>query len=1045
MITLPTWTKEQTDAIVLDGSNIIVSAGAGSGKTAVLSERVIYKLNKGIHIDELLILTFTRFSAEEMKDRIRKKIKKDPALKKELDALDSAYITTFDSFALSIVKKYHYLLNLGKDIEITDGSVVALEKKKIMDKVMETCYENITPEFENMIRKFCLKNDKSLRKSILTLANKIEGFINKENYIKNIKENFFTDENIEIILKELDAFITEKKNIISLELSNTSYYFDTDYTQKLEDIILPIVNSKTLDELTAFTNFKLPTVPRGTDDEAKKAKEALKKSLDELLSIGEYGTREKIKQDILNTKETILEIIKIIELYFQELENFKKNNNIFTFSDIANLAIKVLKENDSARLELKNKFKEIMIDEYQDTNDVQEIFINMIASDNVYMVGDVKQSIYRFRGSNPSIFKTKYDNYSENRGGRKIDLIKNFRSRGEVLNNINKIFDLIMDDDLGGAAYTVSHEMVFGNNTYLTSRDENFNYNFDCLEYIPLEDKEFSNIEIEIFTIAEDIKNKIKNRLKVFDKETGEMRDFRYSDAVIILDRSKYFDDFKKIFEYLEIPLTILKDDKLNASTDLYLIKNIFELIIDIHENIYDDKFKYAFLSVGRSFLYEYSDQELYDIITSKNYKNTKLYNDLANIENYNSMSIIDFLYFILDQTSFYEKLYKVGEYGKVNVRINKIIDLATNLGKLEYSILEFKNYLNDIIENDFEIQYTSFNDDVDSVKILTIHKSKGLEYPICYFADLDHLFNTNELKDKIICDSKYGIIIPTEEDSLENSDTIIKLLFKNTLLREEISEKIRLFYVALTRAREKIVLVLPTKETNKLEKNDTGTIELARRLKFKKLSDFIYAIKDYMPEYFKYVDLEMIGLTKNYLFNKSLENDLNLNTSDEFFVEEINIENEIIETKRFSKNLPNLLSQESRKNMEFGTRIHEILEHIDFKNFDPSSIEEDMFIKNKICNFIKSDFFKKIDEAKIYREFEFVYEENNTTYHGSIDLMLEYSDHIDIVDYKLLNTDDSHYIDQLHGYQNYINKISNKKTNIYLYSIIKETITSLN
>ncbi len=506
---MPTWTKEQKEAIEKSGSNIIVSAGAGSGKTAVLSERVIYKLHSGIHIDELLILTFTRAAAEEMKDRIRKKIKKEPALSRELDALESSYITTFDSFALSVVKKYHYLLNIPKSIEITDETIVKLEKRRIIDKIFDEAYESATELFTNLVKRFSLKNDTTLKNSVLELAEKIENYTGKETYLQFLREEFFGEENLTIIVEAFLARVQELKKILSLELENTYHYFDEKFNEKLSSALLPVINAQNLDELIALKGTKLPRLPNGTDDEAKEVKEVLKKALEDLLALTEYGNETQIKNDILSTKETTLAIVDLLEKFFAALAKFKQKNQIYTFADIAELAIKILKTHEEARLELKNKFKEIMIDEYQDTNDVQETFIGLIASDNVYMVGDIKQSIYRFRGSNPSIFKEKYDNYSKNIGGYKIDLIKNFRSREEVLNNINRIFDLLMDDELGGAAYTVSHEMVYGNTLYDEVRMPAYDYDFEILEYPDMSESDYTGTEAEIFTIGSDIKNKI--------------------------------------------------------------------------------------------------------------------------------------------------------------------------------------------------------------------------------------------------------------------------------------------------------------------------------------------------------------------------------------------------------------------------------------------------------------------------------------------------------------------------------------------------------
>ena len=1038
---MPKWTKEQEEAIIKSGSNIIVSAGAGSGKTAVLSERVINKIQNGIHVNELLILTFTRAAADEMKDRIRKKIGKIPEFKDELTLLSSAYITTFDSFALSVVKKYHYLLNISSSIAITDESIVKLEQKKILDNIFEKFYKEKNEKFINLIKKYCIKNDKSLKSNILSLCNKISDYIDRDEFIDNVINNFYEEENVNKLLTKYKEFINDKKKAIMLELDNMNMYFDYDYCMSLQNSCLGILKAN-IDELHLYESIKLPSAPRGSEEEAKEAKANLKKLVDDLISYGNYGTLEDIKNDILSSKETVITILEIVKSYLNEVEKYKKENNIYTFSDISRLSIKILKENESVRNELKYSFKEIMIDEYQDTNDVQDIFISMIANNNVYMVGDIKQSIYRFRGSNPNIFKEKYSNYSKNIGGYKIDLIKNFRSRYEVLDNINKVFDLIMDSSLGSAEYRETHEMVYGNTAYDSEKINDFNYDFEVLEYMNnKKETGFDNSEVEIFIIAKDIKDKMKNKLKVFDKETSKLRDATYNDFVIILDRSKYFDSFKKIFEYLDIPLTILKDGKLNASTDIYLIKNIVDLIIHINDNNLNEDFKYDFVSIARSFLYEYTDENIFDIINSKNYKETTIYKDFSSIENINIKTSNEIFNDILDITDFYNKLYKIGDYENTNVRLETISKLSSSLSNLGLSIIDFRDYLNDIIENNEDIKYTTFSSNSDSVKILTIHKSKGLEYPVCYFADLDHEFNTSELKDKFICDKNYGLIVPSNMEDITTS--VIKELYKKDFIKEEISEKIRLFYVALTRAREKMIIVLPEKETKKLEKNENGVIEEIRRLSFSKLSDFMYGVKDYLDKYFKTIDITKLGLTKDYQYNKTINIKDNTNIKDDIKVEEINIKNDITEEKHFSKEKNMLSTKEEIKMMKYGTRIHEYLELIDYKNPNLSLIK-DTFIKDKIEKFLNNDLLKNIKDSNIYHEYEFYYEKDNINYHGIIDLMLEYDEHIDIIDFKLKSITDDNYKSQLYGYKNYIENITNKKVNTYLYSILNEKIESI-
>ena len=270
---MPVWTSEQKEAIEKSGSNIIVSAGAGSGKTAVLSERVIYKIENGIHVNELLILTFTKAAAAEMKDRIRKKISKREEFKSELDLINSAYITTFDSFALSIVKRYHYLLNITNNINITDDSIVQICKNKILDETFEELYALEDEEFIKLIKERTIKNDKTIRTNILKLGNIIDGYIDPDAFYNYVLNKFYTEENINDLIDEYRELLKEKYKCVLMEYDNMSYYFDSDYLSKID--LSDLVN---FDDFTFVSNFRLPSVPRNTEEEAKNAKNKLKLS-----------------------------------------------------------------------------------------------------------------------------------------------------------------------------------------------------------------------------------------------------------------------------------------------------------------------------------------------------------------------------------------------------------------------------------------------------------------------------------------------------------------------------------------------------------------------------------------------------------------------------------------------------------------------------------------------------------------------------------------------------------------------------------------------
>ena len=1022
---MPNWTQAQKDAINKSGTNIIVSAGAGSGKTAVLTERVIEKIKNGTHINELLILTFTKAAASEMKTRIRKNL---TGYKSELNLLNSSYITTFDSYALSILKKYHYLLNIPKSIDITDESLLELEKLRIFNEMFDKLYLDDNKDFEDLISKYCVKNDKNLRKNIMEISYSIDSMFNKEEYINYIENEFFDNKNINNILNEYKEFLTEKRNNIIKELENLSYYLDNNYINKLNESLFNLLNSK-IEDLYLIKSINFPRLT-GASDEEKELNDSFKKLVNELISYNRFGSFENIKSNILSSKKDINTILYIVKKYLKELSNYKKVNNIYTFNDVAMLSMKILKENEIVREEVKNSFKEIMIDEYQDTNDVQESFISLISNNNVYMVGDIKQSIYRFRGSNPSIFKNKYDMYSKNNNGIKIDLLENFRSRSEVIDGINKIFSLIMDDEIGGADYKKTHAMKYGNKSYDANKYKT-DYNTEILEYDRDETKKFDNNEIEIFAIAKDIKEKVYSGYKIYDKEIDSMRECKYSDFSIILDTSTSFSTYKKIFEYLSVPLSILRDENITNNTDISLIKNLIDIVVRINNNDYGYEFKFDFMSIGRSFLYEYDDEYLFEIMTQGMFKDTTLYKDLSNIKITNTTTCNDIFKKVLDITDIYNKINKVGGYKEFNARINKIYELSLMYSSLGYDVYEFNKELENLLNSKIEIKYTNEVDNNDSVKILTIHASKGLEYPICYYASLDHKFNLSDLNSKIVVDSKYGIMIPDDN----NESSFLKELYKNYYLKEEVSERLRLFYVALTRAREKIIIVIPHDDTRKLYKDENGVINKISRLDIRKLSSFIYDVKDYNNEFFRKIDLKDLKLTKEYLNNKNNLSNIE-SLEDDIFVEEISIVNNEIDNKHFSKETSKFVNRDIQDKMNFGNKVHEILEYVDFKNYNPNLIEDE-FIRNKINNFINNKLLENIQDAKIYKEYEFNYQKDDTLYNGIIDLMLEYNDHIDIIDYKLKNIEDDAYNNQLLGYKSYIESISSKKVNTYLYSII--------
>jgi len=1033
---MPNWTKEQEVAIEKTGCNIIVSAGAGSGKTAVLTERVIRKLKKGTDVNRLLILTFTNAAAKEMKERIRASIKEEKLIE-QLEKIDSSYITTFDSFALSIVKKYHYLINLDQDIEIANDLILKWKKTEIIDLIFDSLYEKENPLFLKLIKDFTSRDDDKIKNHILDMYDKLDLKFDKEDYLKNYLDNYFNETYINSKIVEYNNILKSKIEKIDESLQELELMVDGDFYADFKDQLDSLLNSRDYNSIKSSLDIKLPRLKKGMT-EVKPIKERISKLIDKLKKMTIYDNQEEIINSIYETKDYIEIIIYILTKLDELFTKFKFQNNLYDFLDISKLAIKIVSENEEVRLELKEYFEEILVDEYQDTSDLQEEFISLIANNNVYMVGDIKQSIYRFRNANPNLFKEKYDCYQNNIGGFKIDLVKNFRSREETLANINYVFNYIMDLEIGGADYKNYHQMVFGNTTYTEFKGENQNNDFEIYNY-NLETKEYTKDEVEAFITVSDIIDKVNSNYQVYDKNIKKLRNICYDDFVILIDKSTSFELYKKIFEYKGVPLTILKDETISGSYDLYILKNILVLLKSVKEKKYDQVFKYAYLSIGRSYLFNLSDDYLYKRIKDNNYQDDLIINHLNNLIDLLDIVPVNILIErIIDEFSFYEKLITVGNINESIIRLDYLENLASNLSNLSYTYLDLENYFTKMIENNDEIKYSLNKDIKNSVKIMTIHKSKGLEYHVCYYTGLTNKFNVMDCKKRFLFDNNYGLVTPYLKDSLL-MNTIYHTLYKDNYIKEDISERIRLFYVAMTRAKEKMILITNLGDD---EVGDEELVELDTRLKYTSFASILNSISDKLIDYTKDIDLNNYELTKNYTIFKP-DNILEKvdKTNEKVEVIEINSSNEIIEKERFSKG-ELLITKELKEKLEFGEYLHYIFEIIDLKN--PNLDNIDKRYHRYINDFLKCDLLIDIKNANIYKEYEFIYTINNIKKHGIIDLMLEYEDKIDIIDYKLKRIDDNKYLEQLNGYKNYIETKTKREVNIYLYSIIDSNYKKL-
>ncbi|MCI8574885.1 MAG: UvrD-helicase domain-containing protein, partial [Bacilli bacterium] len=356
---LPTWTKEQSDAIYKSGKNIIVSAGAGSGKTAVLTTRVLQKIENGIHVNELLILTFTKAAASEMKERIRKKLKKNTNLKSELSLLDTAYVTTFDSFSLSIVKKYHYLLNVSSNLKITDETMIEILRKDVLRKVLDQFYLEEDVKFLRLINEFCVKDDHEIYDSLLSISKILEKDFTKLERLDHFQKFYFNTLKIEECLNEFEQLILKKQVDLKEKVRELERIAPKSYISKIYDNLNSLLSVSRLDDFVSVKSSKLPPLPKNSEEELKETKEELNNTLKELKSLLDYGSKEQLKKDLFQLEEYVEVFVSILKAYFQEFERQKQEKNYYDFNDIAFLALNLLKHNEDVCEEIKNSFKEI--------------------------------------------------------------------------------------------------------------------------------------------------------------------------------------------------------------------------------------------------------------------------------------------------------------------------------------------------------------------------------------------------------------------------------------------------------------------------------------------------------------------------------------------------------------------------------------------------------------------------------------------------------------------------------------------------------------
>jgi len=1031
------WTVDQKKAIEANEGRFLIAAGAGSGKTAVLTERIhrLLKDGKIHHLSELLVLTFTNKAAHEMKERTRQALMADPSLRNQADEVESADITTFDAFALSLVKKYHYDLGLPSDIAIMDENALQLKTREFLDEILAGYYSKKDPAFLDFIHHYTLKDDSVVVEMTLELLSQALLSGEPESFFENVLRDSYSPS---FLKRETQAFY-ELQNKKLGDLVEDAHQFDhLDVASLEEGFLSSFLDLGSYDALAQkIAGQRYFLIPKQYREDLSFKDKALHSSLGSAFaeirdSFASFGSSEDQINRISLTEKYAALWVELAKKLYEKLAIFKKEKGVYSFDDIAALARQAVAV-PAISSSLRKRYLYTMVDEYQDTSSLQQRFLDSFNNGNFFAVGDIKQSIYRFRHADPSLFASLKKRFLSSGEGTLITLQDNFRSRKEVLEDINDIFSHAMSKALGEVTYDASEALGYGNR-FLYEKSEDPRYHLETILYEKRDDLKMSECEARL--IATDILQKVKTGFPLAAVNEGNeavLRPCRFEDFAILIARKRDFPIYKRVFSEAKIPLDITADlDLANEDVSrLFLSFIALPLALDVDEN----RERHCYASIMRSYLYQEKDEDIYHDLTSGAYRNSPLFETLRSqkeeiLRQENKKSVL----FFFDTFPFFERLPFLGDVKENAEKLESFLFQAENFDRLGEDYKEFAGNFVAMKNYDVDLAIPALKATPASVRLMSVHASKGLEFPIVYVPDLSSKVNVKAIHTAFGYSPKQGFLIPLS--LMEgNPYSILHYLHNEEEKEAELSERMRLYYVALTRAKEKLVLV-ERKEDNlevvrldplhllrihshpeKGEEDKTkGSIRPAESfLDFNRLSGLPFSFKE-TPV------LDPLPLTQG----------------------EGNFENENAPERKQVSILPQEAPhiRASKTSLEpldegalsYGTALHRLLEVTDFRTKDTSFIKnaEDRSLIDKVLSL---PLFSTLEKAMIYKEYAFYDEEKNL--HGSIDLLLIYPEKAVIVDYKAKDIDDPHYREQLALYRSYIEKSFAKPVETYLLSII--------
>ncbi|OFN81294.1 helicase-exonuclease AddAB subunit AddA [Streptococcus sp. HMSC061D10] len=911
----PKKTAEQIQAIYSSGQNILVSASAGSGKTFVMAERILDQLARGVEIRQLFISTFTVKAATELKERLEKKISQqiqetqDMDLKKHLGRqladLPNAAIGTMDSFTQKFLTKHGYLLDLAPNFRILQNeSEQFLLKNEVFRQVFECHYQGKEQEqFSQLVKNFAgkSKDARGLRKQVYMIYDFLQSTSNPQawlenSFLKGFEEADFTvaKENLAEDLKErlwdLESFFRYHLENDAKEFGKAAYL---EAVQQVLDEISSLTHESTFNQ---YQEVLERVVSISKDKGGRALTNASRKA--ELQELKEaYNQERKDKFEKLNALNDQITLLKFQEEYHQEswdlaktfqvfMRDFvdayrkrKREENAFEFADISHYTIEILENYPQVRREYQERFHEVMVDEYQDTNHIQERMLELLSNGhNRFMVGDIKQSIYRFRQADPQIFNEKFYSFAQDgKEGQLILLKENFRSSSEVLDATNDVFKHLMDEEVGEISYDGMHQLVFGN-TDIQANPEN------KAEVLLYDKDDDSDDDEELVT------NKLTGEMRMVLKEIIHLHNDKgvpFKDiALLTASRSRNDQVLLALSEY-GIPV------KTDGAQSNYLQSLEVQVMLDTLRVIHNPLQDFALVALMKSPMFSFDEDELARLALQKSEDKVQenfyeklvnaqekigLQKDLIKAELQKKLGI--FMATVQDWRlyskthSLYDLIWKiysdrfyydyVGALPNGQARQANLYALALRADQFEKSnfkgLSRFIRMIDQVLEAQHDLANVTVAPPKDAVELMSIHKSKGLEFPYVFILNIDQQFNKQDSMSEVILSRKNGLGLKyvarvTTNAKEEYVPSTIKLSIPSltyTQNEEELqlasySELMRLLYVAMTRAEKKLYLVgkgsREKLESKEYPTNGKGLLTRETRLDATNFQDWIWAI----------------------------------------------------------------------------------------------------------------------------------------------------------------------------------------------------------